>query len=623
MRNILFATCCFLICQKSFEASYVSEATNTILVQVSPTLIQNKTLRGRLLVYVSKTNSTEPIFGNGDEQSTNQMFGVNVDLQFSTIPSEPITVGTIDESVLGFPRDSIADILKERYYVQAEFRNYKIYKRQALPDTLLPTTCVSAAGQNGQYAKPDGTLLSAVHIWDMKLQSELKITLDKKQPPAKSPGCAGLGDAVDSEWIKTFRIKSSLLSAWWNMDITLEACVLIPYGFHDQEHNNASYPLVIAHGHYSPQFFPGGGFQTKKPECDPAVDGYSCVQQLYSYYLYKNWTSTEKDAPFTGARMILVTLNHPTPFFDDSYAVDSENSGPYGSAITQELIPAIEKEFRGVGARWARGAFGGSTGGWESFASAVLYPDVYNFAAAACPDPVTFSQYTTIDIYNQRNAFYYDSVFKRTHLPGYRDGYSGETFPGYKTPYGQIIATVEEMNRRELVLGTNGRSCEQYDVWETTFSPVCENGFQCRLYNKATGEINRTVAKHWMLNWDLAHKLVNNETLLSMMDGMLHVFVGASDSFYLDNAVINAKEAVESAAKAKLGKESSGIEWVFGAHEGLGLNHCFRGYEYASDGTVLPNSLTRLSYAQAFFPLMAKRFVETAPAGSDISTWRY
>ena len=92
--------------------------------------------------------------------------------------------------------------------------------------------------------------------------------------------------------------------------------------------------------------------------------------------------------------------------YDDSYAVNSANLGPYGDAIETELIPAIEKQFRGIGQGWARFAYGGSTGGWESLAVQGFYPDHYNGVFVACPDPVDFRAYTTINIYSDPNAFY-------------------------------------------------------------------------------------------------------------------------------------------------------------------------------------------------------------------------
>jgi hypothetical protein len=134
----------------------------------------------------------------------------------------------------------------------------------------------------------------------------------------------------------------------------------------------------------------------------------------------------------------------------------------YGDAIVTEMIPAIEKQFRGIGEGWARGIMGGSTGGWESAAHMILYPDTYGYALAACPDSVTFTHHTSVDIYGQKNAFFYDSDFKRTPVPGYRDGYSGQLYPGYDVPYGGVVSTVQEMNLRELVLGENSLSCGQW-----------------------------------------------------------------------------------------------------------------------------------------------------------------
>ena len=64
----------------------------------------------------------------------------------------------------------------------------------------------------------------------------------------------------------------------------------------------------------------------------------------------------------------------------------------------EELIPAVERQYRGIGEGWARGVFGGSTGGWESLAAQVFYPDEFNYAAAACPDPIGFESYVTVGV---------------------------------------------------------------------------------------------------------------------------------------------------------------------------------------------------------------------------------
>jgi hypothetical protein len=75
-------------------------------------------------------------------------------------------------------------------------------------------------------------------------------------------------------------------------------------------------------------------------------------------------------------RFIGVTLRHPCPYFDDSYAVNSANCGPYGDAVHREWMAKIEKRFRCIPESYARVVTGGSTGGWIFVALQVWYPTV-------------------------------------------------------------------------------------------------------------------------------------------------------------------------------------------------------------------------------------------------------
>ena len=125
--------------------------------------------------------------------------------------------------------------------------------------------------------------------------------------------------------------------------------------------------------------------------------GYNRIMQEESYKNYQEWI--KPNLP----RFLIVKINHANPYYDDQYAVNSANLGPYGDAIETELIPAIEKQFRGIGQGWARFVYGGSTGGWESLAVQMFYPEHYNGAFVACPDPVDFHAYMTADLYNQKN----------------------------------------------------------------------------------------------------------------------------------------------------------------------------------------------------------------------------
>lgn len=340
---------------------------------------------------------------------------------------------------------------------------------------------------------------------------------------------------------------------------------------------------------------------------------------------------TSASGVFRGARALVVSLNHPVPFFDDSYAVDSANVGPYGTAIMTELLPVVERRYRGIAQGWARGVFGGSTGGWESFAYGVLYPDEFNYAVAACPDPIGFTSYATVDLYKDRNAYYYDSPFKRTPRPGYRDHYSGTAVrpgtstPAYGRPYGQTTATVEEMNRREFVLGTHSRSCGQWDIWEAVFGPRGADGYPERIWCKdpgpaagcAYGQINESVAAYWREHFDLTAKLKKGWAagLGGKLSGKLHVYVGAGDSFFLTNAVMDLQDW---ASDPSLDPPFGG-EILIGAHQGRGYEHCFNGF--LPDGTPAPNAVTRELYLQKFLPRMAERFAATAPEGASME-WR-
>ena len=164
--------------------------------------------------------------------------------------------------------------------------------------------------------------------------------------------------------------------------------------------------------------------------------------------------------------------------------MNSANLGPYGDAIMKELVPAIESRFRGIGAGWARATYGGSTGGWEALAVQMFYPDDFNAAYAACPDPIDFRAYTVVDIYEDANAYWDEGPFMKVPRPGHRNY------------LGHVSATLEQMNRLELVLGTKTRSGQQWDIWEAVFSPQGPDGYPARIWDKRTGVIDKKVAEY-------------------------------------------------------------------------------------------------------------------------------
>ena len=194
--------------------------------------------------------------------------------------------------------------------------------------------------------------------------------------------------------------------------------MLLPEGF--EEHPNVRYPEMVFEGHF-PDSVPD--FRTTPPDANLKPDysdrfhlaGYNRIQQEEAYAEYKRWISPGFP------RVLVIQIQHANPFYDDSYAVNSANLGPYGDAIETELMPAVEKEFRGIGQGWARFLYGGSTGGWESLAVQMFYPERYNGAFVACPDPVDFHAYSTVDLYGQPNMFYLQGANKRVEQPAMRN----------------------------------------------------------------------------------------------------------------------------------------------------------------------------------------------------------
>ena len=277
--------------------------------------------------------------------------------------------------------------------------------------------------------------------------------------------------------------------------------------------------------------------------------------------------------------------------------MNSANLGPYGDAIETELIPAIEKRFRGIGQGWARFVYGGSTGGWEAMAVQMFYPDHYNGAFIACPDPVDFRAYTVVNLYEDRNAFYLQGAHTRLLQPGMRN-YLGQT-----------LATVQSLNQYELALGSHGRSGEQFDIWQAVFGPVGEDGYPKPIFDKETGEIDSSVAAYWKEHYDLTAILQREwSTLGPKLRGKLRVYVGSADTYFLNNAVYYLEDVLKTTTNPPYEGE---------VKYGERAEHCWNG-----DPTQ-PNYLSRLHYHTMYLPTIVRRMETTAPPGADLTSWRY
>jgi hypothetical protein len=322
------------------------------------------------------------------------------------------------------------------------------------------------------------------------------------------------------------------------------------------------------------------------------LECYNRIQQQAAYDFYKEWTGP------AFPRALVIEIQHANPYYDDSYAVNSANLGPYGDAIMKELVPYIEKRFRGIGAGWARATYGGSTGGWEALAVQMFYPDDFNAAYAACPDPIDFRAYTVVDIYRDANAYWAEGPFKKVPRPGHRNY------------LGHVSSTLEQMNRMELVLGTKSRSGQQWDIWEAVYSPQGPDGYPVPIWDKRTGAIDKKVAEYWKEHYDLSWILRRDWTrgLGRKLEGKIHLYVGDMDNYYLNNAVYLVEEFLKSTKDPYYGGEVT---------YGDRAEHCWNG------DPTRANAHSRLRYHQMFIPTFVERARKTAPPGADVQSWRY
>lgn len=568
-----------------FIFSFFSSCTNTNIdasiaeIQVSFTSEQyEEALDGRLIVLISEQIEKEPRFQLRDDSKTCQAFGMDVT---NWKAGEPIS---FDTKAFGYPIRSFSELPSGEFYVQVLFHKYETFNRADGKTVKLPMD----RGEGQQWNKAPGNLYSTpqkIKITDRQFPA-INIQLDQKIPPITAP--------EDTKYVKHIKIKSKLLSEFWGRDMYLGAHVLLPEGW--ETHPDVKYPLAIMHGHFPNDF---GGFRMTPPDADLKpeynerfdVEGYNVMVQQEAYDFYKTWTGP--DFP----RVIAIKIQHPTPYYDDSYAVNSEAQGPYGDAITYELIPHIEKQFRGIGEGWSRFVYGGSTGGWESLAVQVKYPKEYGMCFAACPDPIDFRAYCLVNIYEDKNAYCKEGTFRKTLVPGHRDY------------LGNVDASLRDMNYRELVLGTKGRSGQQWDIWEATYSPIDEEGYPKRIWDRLSGEIDTEVAAYWKENYDLAYILKRDWAKHGKdWENKIHLYCGDMDNYYLNNAVYLAEEILS---------ETTAPYYNGVVDYGDRAEHCWNGDH--ENG----NHISRLRYHRMFIKKYVEKVAKVAPQDADLKSWRY
>jgi hypothetical protein len=534
---------------------------------------------GRVILLLSRDLTREPRTHVSSEEplAFPYIFGMNVDAL------APGLAAVLDDSAFGWPADRLSHVPSGDYLVQAVLNRYETFHLKDGRVLKLPPD----KGEGQQWATKPGNLYSTplhLHI-DRAHPTRAALLLDQEVPPVTPK--------TDTEFVKHVRIRSELLSRFWGRDVYIGAHVLLPKDF--AAHPEARFPLMVFHGHYPDDI---SEFRTTPP--DPNLKpvyserfhlaAYNIIEQQEAYAFYQKWISA--DFP----RFLVIEIEHANPYYDDSYAVNSANLGPYGDAINQELIPEIERRFRGIGAGWARFTYGGSTGGWEALATQVFYPDMYNGAFAACPDPIDFRAYTLINLYEDKNAYALKGEASSVERPSVRN-YLGEVF-----------ATQRDENYMELAQGDRSRSGGQYDIWQAVFGPVGKDGYPQPIFDKRSGDIDPKVAAYWYDHYDLSHIVARDwATLAPKLAGKIHIYVGTGDTYYLTDSVYFAQERLEALQPAYGGVVAYGDR----------AEHCWNG------DPKLPNAYSRLHYNYQYLPTILQRIAATAPNGADLKSWRY
>ena len=452
---------------------------------------------GRLIVVLSRHETPEPRY----QIAPNAVPSFAVDVSGLPAGNE----AALGPDALGHPVDSLSQLPAGEYFAQAVMNVYHEYHRS---DGHNVWVHFDMDGMPFQMSA--GNLYSDVKKvrLDPGAGFDLQLLLNHV--------VAAPASKADTKWIKHVRIKSEKLSKFWGTPVYLGATVLLPKGY--DEHPAARYPVAYLQGYLGGAAFQFNDDSTVKENAEAAHR--RGLQTGYEFY--QSWNSDRFP------RFLAVTFVESTPFFPDGYNINSANSGPYGDAITQELIPYVEKQFRAIGKPYARTVEGASTGGWGSLALQLHHPDMFGGAWIYYPDPIDFRRYQMVNIYEDENAF---KAPGNAWVPGERPMRRGDD--------GQVTWTIREMSKFEELLGTKGRSQYQFEGWEAYYGPVGQDGYPRPLWDKLTGKVDREVAFYMRDHgYDLRYYAEKNwATLGPLVAGKIHFICGDMDNFYLNLAV--------------------------------------------------------------------------------------
>jgi predicted NUDIX family NTP pyrophosphohydrolase len=283
-----------------------------------------------------------------------------------------------------------------------------------------------------------GDIISAPVNVNVPLGPTPAVTLSQTVPEPPDP-LAQRPD-VDAA-LKPLDMISPVLSSYWGRQIHVRGWVLLPPGYaaHPKDH----YPTVyFTHGF-------GGTLAGLRGRYGPIL-----------YDRMKQGRMPE---------MIWVLLDESSPTGTHEFA-DSVNNGPWGTALTTECIPAIERQYRMDARPSGRFLQGHSSGGWATLWLQTRYPKIFGGTWSTSPDPSDFHFFSTVDIYTA-NANMYRSP-------------DGTPAPMIRV-HGKPQTTMQQLAQLEAVVGPYGG---QLASFEWVFSPRGPDGRPAPLFDRATGD---------------------------------------------------------------------------------------------------------------------------------------
>ncbi len=516
---------CLLSCAVLLTGAASTLSAQRAEISIDPA-VASGAMTGRIYLFLSTTDAREPRLAGGSYGGSVPFFGADVEAL------KPGAAATIDAKTLGYPYESLSQVPAGEYYVQALMNVYTKFNRA--DGHVIWVHNDQWEGQ--RFNTSPGNLVSDVQkvTIDPKSRTPIKLTLTKKLPDVTVP--------TDTRWVKRIKIKSEMLSKFWGQPMYIGATVLLPKGF-DQEPAR-KYPAIYIQGHFglgAPFGFTetagdgrgrgGRGAGAPSPFGNAPTSAREPGDQFAAH-----WTAD--DFP----RFVAITWQHPTPYYDDSYAVNSVNNGPYQDALLKELVPLLEKQFRLLPEANARFLTGGSTGGWECAALQIQRPDFFGGGWCLYPDPVDFRRNQLVDNYADTNAF-----IPNQSAPPIPERYM------MRTAEGQPQVTQRQMSQLEAVLGSRARSGQQFDAWDAAYGPIGADGYPVRLWDRRTGHIDKTVAAYWRdKGYDLTANMKTNwPTIGPSLAGKIHMYVGDMDNHYLNLAVYIMEEEASKLTNPK------------------------------------------------------------------------